>query len=134
IVVGREADHDLQLNFEDGASRQHCRLSNERGQCYVEDLGSRNGTKVTGKRIAVKTAVRGGDVVEVGKVKIGVVDQAGAAARAPARSYGPVVPDERTVQDHSRPERAVAPRPAVVADERTVHDRSRPERAVAPRP
>src|SRR5690606_9237011 len=35
---------------------------------------------------------------------------------------------------HSRPERAVAPRPAVVADERTVHDRRRPERAVAPRP
>ena len=81
IVIGREADHDLQLAFEDGASRQHCRIALERGRHFVEDLGSRNGTKVNGKRIAGRTVVSGLDVIEVGKVKLRVVDQAGAPAR-----------------------------------------------------
>jgi WD40 repeat protein/pSer/pThr/pTyr-binding forkhead associated (FHA) protein len=79
VVVGREAEHDLQLNFEDGASRQHCRIFAERGQVFVEDLGSRNGTKVNGKRIAARTPLTGRDEVEVGKVKLRLVEPGGAA-------------------------------------------------------
>lgn len=121
IVVGREADHDLQLNFEDGASRQHCRLFNERGQCYVEDLGSRNGTKVNGKRIAARTAVRGGDAVEVGKVVIRLVEQTGAAARDPqpkiqvaTRARPEPAPVKRAAPEPA-PKARPAPRPAKLA-------------------
>ena len=80
IVIGREADHDLQLAFEDGASRQHCRSALERGRHFVEDLGSRNGTKVNGKRIAGRTVVSGLDVIEVGKVTRAGLDRIGFGA------------------------------------------------------
>ena len=82
VVVGREAEHDLQLAFEDGASRQHCRLFVERGQTFVEDLGSRNGTKVNGKRIAGKTPLTAADEVEVGKVKLRLGGSSGKIGRA----------------------------------------------------
>ncbi|MFY0539691.1 FHA domain-containing protein [Nannocystis pusilla] len=96
VVVGREPEHDLQLNFEDGASRQHARLSHERGQHFVEDLGSRNGTKVNGKRITAKTPIKAGDEVEVGKVKIYLVG--GRCGRQPRHRARPAA-------DRRRPDR-----------------------------
>ncbi|MDC0675880.1 FHA domain-containing protein [Nannocystis radixulma] len=136
VVVGREAEHDLQLNFEDGASRQHARLSNERGQHYVEDLGSRNGTKVNGKRIAAKTAIKPGDEVEVGKVKIYLVDQAGAGgSRGTARVRPAGEDDQITMQATTRPAakpKAAAPEPAPKA--RAAAPEPAPKARPAPEP
>jgi len=86
IVVGREDKLDLQLAHEDGASRQHCRITVEGRQVFVEDLGSSNGTKVNGHRIARRLAIKLGDIVTVGKVhlRIGAVSDAPAARSAAA--------------------------------------------------
>lgn len=110
VVVGREAEHDLQLNFEDGASRQHCRIFAERGQVFVEDLGSRNGTKVNGKRIANRTPITGRDEVEVGKVKLRLVE-AGGAAKPSVRTRPEPADEAPTTQAPARV-RAKAAEPA----------------------
>ncbi len=85
IVVGRDDKLDLQLAHEDGASRQHCRISVEGRLVFVEDLGSSNGTKVNGHRIDRRLGVKIGDTITVGKVRlrIGAVTE-GAAVRRPA--------------------------------------------------
>ncbi|MCY1009154.1 FHA domain-containing protein [Nannocystis pusilla] len=135
VVVGREPEHDLQLNFEDGASRQHARLSHERGQHFVEDLGSRNGTKVNGKRIAAKTPIKAGDEVEVGKVKIYLVGEAGAAGSRGTARVQPRTDDDptvqRTVKQAPKPAKAAAPEPAPKA--RPAPEPARPA-PKAPRP
>jgi WD40 repeat protein/pSer/pThr/pTyr-binding forkhead associated (FHA) protein len=137
ILVGREAEHDLQLNFEDGASRQHCRLTHERGQYFVEDLGSRNGTKVNGRRIAARTAVRPGDEIEVGKVKLRVIDP--TAGRGAARPVADE-PPSRPAPVRARPEApraaataARAPEPAPKARPQEPAPKARPSRP-APEP
>ena len=85
IVVGRDEGLDLQLKHEDGASRKHCRFTVEGRDVFVEDLGSSNGTKVNGTKIARRTAVKPGDVVGVGKVRVraAIVADAAPAARKP---------------------------------------------------
>ena len=86
IVVGRDDKLDLQLAHEDGASRQHCRLTVEGREVLVEDLGSSNGTKVNGHRIDRRIAVKTGDTITVGKVRlrVGAVTDAAPAARRAA--------------------------------------------------
>ena len=81
IVVGRDEGLDLQLKHEDGASRRHCRFTVEGDGVFVEDLGSSNGTKVNGAKISGRVAVKAGDVVTVGKVRVRAAVVAGRAAR-----------------------------------------------------
>ena len=67
ILVGRAADADLILNHPE-VSRHHCRIEKEGGTWYIEDLGSRRGTAVNGKRISGRTALRPGDQIHVGPI------------------------------------------------------------------
>lgn len=131
VVVGREAEHDLQLNFEDGASRQHCRIFAERGQVFVEDLGSRNGTKVNGKRIAARTPISGRDEVEVGKVKLRLVEQAGAA-RPSVKTQAEPAEESPTTQAPARPRAKPAAEPAPKA--RSAEPAAKPAARAAPEP
>lgn len=50
-------------------SARHCRLSFRKGQWWIEDLGSANGTFLNGKAVAAAMALSDGDVVEVAQVK-----------------------------------------------------------------
>ena len=129
VVVGREAEHDLQLNFEDGASRQHCRLFAERGQVFVEDLGSRNGTKVNGKRIAGRTPISGRDEVEVGKVKLRLVEP-GGAAKVNAKASAPPPEEAPTTQAPSR-QRPKAAEPAPKARDEKPAPKARDDKPAA---
>lgn len=71
IEVGR--GEDVGLTLEDGfASHRHARLSPGRDGWQVEDLGSRNGTKVNGRIIDGPTTLRGGDTVRVGETTLEV--------------------------------------------------------------
>ena len=84
LVVGRDEGLELKLQHEDGASRRHCQISAEGGALHVEDLGSSNGTKVNGKKIDRRVALKPGDVVGVGKVRLRVTIEAGAPAKQSA--------------------------------------------------
>jgi len=53
LVIGRLKKNDVRLS-DKSVSRQHARIWCEKGKVYLEDLGSRNGTFVDGKKITKK--------------------------------------------------------------------------------
>lgn len=70
-VIGREGD----LLLSDGrASRRHAQITNTDGALAVEDLGSTNGTKVNGQRLAAgeRRTLNGGDKVSFGGIEMQV--------------------------------------------------------------
>lgn len=70
--VGRGRENDVALD-DSFLSTEHARLSwNGRGW-VLEDLGSTNGTRVNGKPVKRTVAVRQGDVIEFGRVKVKLV-------------------------------------------------------------
>lgn len=50
LLVGRDEDCDIVLSFPNVSGR-HCQLSRRDGRWYIQDLNSRNGVRVNGKRI-----------------------------------------------------------------------------------
>lgn len=53
LLVGRRGEADIQLKFKN-VSGQHCRMTLESGYWFVQDLNSRNGTKVESRQIMRK--------------------------------------------------------------------------------
>jgi adenylate cyclase len=51
LLIGRRENCDIVLRFPN-ISSQHCRLVLDQGYWFVQDLNSRNGTKVNGHRIS----------------------------------------------------------------------------------
>jgi uncharacterized protein YndB with AHSA1/START domain len=70
LVIGR-ADAGLELT-DDEVSRRHARLIVESDGVVVEDLGSTNGTRVDGERIAQPVKLRVAGVVRVGTSELRV--------------------------------------------------------------
>lgn len=66
--VGREPDCDVFLNHPD-VSRRHARLTVEAGAVTIEDLESKNGTCVNGKRISKPMRLVNGDTLTFGTVE-----------------------------------------------------------------
>jgi S1-C subfamily serine protease len=65
VVIGREDGADLTLK-DDEVSRRHAELTVSDGTVEIEDLGSRNGTKVGGSRVSGSQPVTESDEVTVG--------------------------------------------------------------------
>ncbi|MEM6993067.1 MAG: FHA domain-containing protein [Myxococcota bacterium] len=66
LDIGRNLDCWLTLDDE-LTSRYHARLHVENTRCYVEDLGSRNGTFLNELRLTGKRPLRVGDRVRIGR-------------------------------------------------------------------
>lgn len=65
--------HENEVVFPDGGlSRRHARIVLRDGVPCLEDLGSRNGTFVNGEQIQAPRALRGGDEIRMGSVRIRV--------------------------------------------------------------
>lgn len=71
FVIGRDADADLVIPGP-AVSRRHARLVFEDGW-HIEDLGSRNGVVVNGRRARGSTAVAQGDVLMLADVVLTLV-------------------------------------------------------------
>jgi pSer/pThr/pTyr-binding forkhead associated (FHA) protein/tetratricopeptide (TPR) repeat protein len=71
ITVGRQEGNSIRLT-ERNISRRHARFYRQSGTLYVEDLGSYNGIRVNGSKIAAATALKDGDLVIVGDYKLTV--------------------------------------------------------------
>jgi len=81
LVVGRAGDCDITL--EDGlVSRRHARIWCDADTWRIEDLGSRNGTRVNGKKVGT-AALADGDLVSIGRARIEVVIGQGPNAPGP---------------------------------------------------
>jgi hypothetical protein len=72
LVLGRGAGCDVALDGDD-ISRRHARIAPSEDGVIVEDLGSRNGVFVNGRRIDGQAPLTVGDVVTVGSHELRVV-------------------------------------------------------------
>jgi adenylate cyclase len=66
LVMGRRESCDVCLRFPN-VSGQHCELTCHEGVWYIRDMGSTNGTKVNGQRIAQRKMLRPGDEITIAK-------------------------------------------------------------------
>ncbi len=81
-VIGRRKDCDqvVDLAF---ISRRHCCFFTRDGEVWVQDLGSRNGTRLNGETVQSARQVKDGDQLALGQLALKV--------RLPARLDAPVV-------------------------------------------
>lgn len=72
-LLGRLPSCDVYDLFLDSprVSRQHSRITAENGQFYIDDLGSRNGTRLNGALIEARTPVHDGDRIQIGEFEFG---------------------------------------------------------------
>jgi two-component system cell cycle response regulator len=76
-VIGRSRSCEIYLT-DGGTSRNHCRISwenwdraRESPQCFVEDLGSRNGTELNGVLIKGRVSLTERDRITIGRTILG---------------------------------------------------------------
>ena len=67
--LGRGRELDLVLGDPE-VSRRHARFESQNGIVYVEDLHSRNGTFLNGRRVAEAIEIREGDAVDAGTTRL----------------------------------------------------------------
>jgi len=84
VVVGRSSDAGIAVP-DRSMSRRHARVFREGDEWLVEDLGSRNGTLLNGRRITAPTPVRVGTVLRIGSTTVNVTEGAG---KTPLTSAG----------------------------------------------
>lgn len=68
-ILGRAPDAAVWIDAP-GVSRHHARIRLEGSEAAVEDLGSKNGTYVRGRRITSSSALSDGDQIRLGSVVI----------------------------------------------------------------
>ena len=77
--IGRWQDNDVMID-DRWVSRYHAEVHREGGQYVIEDLGSKNGTLVNGRRITAPTSLTDGDEIQVAPlIKLTFVDSASTA-------------------------------------------------------
>jgi TolA-binding protein/membrane protein YdbS with pleckstrin-like domain len=104
FVLGREAGLPGRLAGDPALSRRHARITRlDRGPMEIEDLGSTNGTRLNGKPVVGRQPISGGDVIELGSIKLRVLDVAspqfakGSGATDP--SIAQVIPMQNRTDD-----------------------------------
>lgn len=96
VVLGRDESADIQLP-DPGVSRKHLRIFLEDGLCYLEDLGSSNGTLVGGQPAVGAVVLQPGLEAEAGPFSLFVedteagVDESGEPSTSVAAS---TIPDD----------------------------------------
>ncbi len=68
-VIGRDPQADVWLDYAT-VSRRHARISVAGEHLTIEDLGSKNGTRVAGQRVLEPTALCDGDRIAFGRVVV----------------------------------------------------------------
>lgn len=69
FIIGRSKRCNLPVD-EDLVSREHAAIIPADGGYWIEDLGSRNGTRVNGNKIARRQRLQTGDSVAIGSIEI----------------------------------------------------------------
>lgn len=67
LTLGRDPRNDVVINHPQ-VSRRHARITRQQDSMVIEDLGSTNGTFVSGNRLTGQYALVSGDVISLGKV------------------------------------------------------------------
>ena len=69
VLVGRDSLSDVALK-DKAVSTRHARLSFHDGQWWIDDLGSTNGTRLNGERLAGATVLTSGDEIKCGSSRL----------------------------------------------------------------
>ncbi len=70
IVIGRDATCDVRVRDDEGVSRRHARILCKPRGLWIEDLGSRNGVVLDGRRLGQgPEPIAPGDSFEIGRTK-----------------------------------------------------------------
>ncbi len=64
-VIGRGVDSDVALNDPE-VSRRHAMIVQQGDQCWINDMGSRNGVRINGKRLTHARPLQDGDRIQIG--------------------------------------------------------------------
>lgn len=81
-TLGRVSTNDIPIP-DDRCSRRHCALYQQGAEWFVRDLGSRNGTRLNGEKIALAMPVKSGDWIRIGKTKLLFTTDLSQAAQDP---------------------------------------------------
>jgi serine phosphatase RsbU (regulator of sigma subunit) len=81
LVIGRKAGADIVVD-DASVSRRHARLLVKQGEWFVEDLQSRNGSRLNGQPISEAVRLKCGDVIRVGDTVVRVVSAGNEAPPA----------------------------------------------------
>jgi len=95
ITIGRQEGNTIRLT-ERNVSRRHARLLRQNGHVVVEDLGSSNGTRINGERISGQSAIKDGDLIQIGDYDLALQSEAAAAAAAARARSAPAPADDET--------------------------------------
>jgi pSer/pThr/pTyr-binding forkhead associated (FHA) protein len=70
-----DVDLTPDAGLEGGVSRRHCKIYQDEGKYFIEDLGSANGTFLNGERLTpyLPHAVKDRDDLQLGRVRLKVV-------------------------------------------------------------
>jgi len=71
VIIGRSPGADIVIG-DDFVSGSHARVSPSGDGAVLEDLSSTNGTILNGQLVAAPAALRAGDVIDIGKVRLKV--------------------------------------------------------------
>jgi pSer/pThr/pTyr-binding forkhead associated (FHA) protein len=107
MVIGRTPGVDLQLS-DQSVSRRHVELIYGDDGVVMKDLGSGNGTKVNGTKVAEKK-LEHGDEIHIGKTKIRFVDELAAFRKAREEN-------EKKEAEQKAEKKPTSEKKAVVAD------------------
>ncbi len=70
VLIGRAPSSDVQIVFDGGISRRHCKLTVLDDGFEIEDLGSSKGTIVNGKKIKKPVDLPLGSVIQIGDTRL----------------------------------------------------------------
>ena len=95
MTIGRAADCDIVL-YDKKASRHHCQVFRKSTYFTIEDLGSRHGTIVNGKKVARRKSLKYDDKIFIGKTVLvlsekvvgGILEQTAAAVASELEQQG----------------------------------------------
>jgi len=68
-IIGRDPNCQVWIDS-DAISRRHARITIRDGHASIEDLGSKNGTMVGGRRVSEPVELHDGDRVELGEYRL----------------------------------------------------------------
>ena len=68
--LGRDLGNDLILNSDKTISRQHALIQYTNGRFHVQDLSSKNGTRLNGAKLGQLTELRNGDEITLGLTQL----------------------------------------------------------------
>jgi len=87
LTIGRESTCELSIRGDAGVSRRHARLTLLPTSIKLQDLGSRNGTFIEGRRLTGAALLRGGELLRVGSTELQAFSNEAESLRASGSIY-----------------------------------------------